>query len=138
MVERKNGAVINISSLSGVMPSPMLSVYSGTKAYIDFFTQGLTKEYAKTGVTIQCIMPGPVVSNMSKLKRASMSSPFPEVFVKSNLSRLGIDDRTAGFWFHDIMMFVTDSLPRNVVSNFLYKFGQTLKTKALKKKEKQK
>ena len=138
MVERKNGAVINISSLSGVMPSPMLSVYSGTKAYVDFFTQGLTKEYAKAGVTIQCILPGPVVSNMSKLKRASMSSPFPEVFVKSNLSRLGIDDRTAGFWFHDIMMFVTDSLPRNVVSNFLYKFGQTLKTKALKKKEKQK
>lgn len=35
MAERKKGAVINISSLSGAMCTPLLSVYSGTKAYVD-------------------------------------------------------------------------------------------------------
>ena len=31
MLERKKGAIINISSLSGAIPSPLLAVYSGTK-----------------------------------------------------------------------------------------------------------
>jgi hypothetical protein len=35
MVERKKGAVINLSSLSAAMCTPLLSVYSGTKSYVD-------------------------------------------------------------------------------------------------------
>jgi 17beta-estradiol 17-dehydrogenase / very-long-chain 3-oxoacyl-CoA reductase len=35
MVERKKGAVINLSSLSAAMCTPLLSIYSGTKAYVD-------------------------------------------------------------------------------------------------------
>ena len=35
MADRKKGAVINLSSLSGAMCTPLLSVYSGTKAYVD-------------------------------------------------------------------------------------------------------
>jgi len=31
MLERKKGAIINISSLSGAIPTPLLTVYSGTK-----------------------------------------------------------------------------------------------------------
>jgi 17beta-estradiol 17-dehydrogenase / very-long-chain 3-oxoacyl-CoA reductase len=37
MVERKRGAIINVSSFSGTFPMPLLSVYSATKAYLDFF-----------------------------------------------------------------------------------------------------
>ena len=36
---------------------------------------------------------GPVVSNMSKIKRPSLSTPTPDGFAKSALSRLGIDNR---------------------------------------------
>ena len=114
-----------------------LQIYSGTKAYTDFFSQALVKEYLSEGITIQCVMPGPVVSNMSKIKKPSLSTPTPDGFVKSALSRLGIEDRTAGFWFHDIMMTVIETLPRQTVANFLYKFGQGMKAKALKKKQKQ-
>ena len=39
MVERKKGAVINLSSLSAAMCTPLLSVYSGTKAYVDKWDQ---------------------------------------------------------------------------------------------------
>ena len=61
MVERKSGVVINISSLSGLMPTPLLSVYSGTKAYVDMFTRGISAEYKKLGITIQTVAPGYVV-----------------------------------------------------------------------------
>lgn len=58
MVHRKKGALINISSTGGTMCVPLLSVYSGTKAYVDKFTEGLEYEYRSKGVTIQCILPG--------------------------------------------------------------------------------
>ena len=61
MVERKSGVVINVSSLSGMMPTPMLSVYSATKAYVDMLTRGMTAEYKKLGITIQSVAPGYVV-----------------------------------------------------------------------------
>jgi len=35
MLERKKGAIINISSASGVIPVPLLTVYSGTKVQAD-------------------------------------------------------------------------------------------------------
>ena len=61
MADRKSGVVINISSLSGLMPTPMLSVYSATKAYVDVFTRGISAEYKKLGITIQTVAPGYVV-----------------------------------------------------------------------------
>jgi len=138
MVERKNGAVINVSSLSGIMVSPLLAVYSGAKSYNDYFTQALNKEYASHGITFQCVMPGPVVSNMSKIRKPSLMVPTPETFVRSALARLGVDERTSGYWFHDLMNLAIDTLPRSVMAKVIYGQSQSIKKRALKKMEKQK
>ena len=53
MAERGRGAVVNVSSASGNMPTALLSVYSATKAYMDFFAQGLNQEYSSKGVFVQ-------------------------------------------------------------------------------------
>jgi 17beta-estradiol 17-dehydrogenase / very-long-chain 3-oxoacyl-CoA reductase len=53
MVERKRGAIINVSSASGNAPTPLLSIYSATKAYMDFFSQGLAAEYGRSGIFVQ-------------------------------------------------------------------------------------
>ncbi len=39
MVSRKGGVIINVASASGRIPTPLLTVYSATKAYMDFFSQ---------------------------------------------------------------------------------------------------
>jgi len=137
MVERKAGAVINISSFLASFPTPLLTVYASSKAYVDLFTQGLAKEYEAKGITFQCIMPGYVVSNMSKIRRSSWNIPTPEEFVKSALSRLGIDCRTTGFWAHDVMNFCLELLPTSVLVKIMYGQNATIKAKALKKKQKQ-
>jgi len=138
MVERKNGAIINVSSLSGIMVSPLLAVYSGAKSYNDFFTQALKSEYASHGITFQCVLPGPVVSNMSKIRKPSLMVPSPNTFVGSALARLGIDDRTSGYWFHDIMMLAIDTFPRSMTASLVYGQSQSIKKRALKKMEKEK
>ena len=103
---------------------------------MDLFSQGLAKEYSSKGITVQCILPGHVVSNMSKIRRSSLNVPSPDIFVRSALSRLGIDSRTCGYWAHDIMNFVTEVVPRSLLVDVVYGQMKTIKAKALKKKQK--
>jgi len=134
MVERKKGAVINLSSLSAAMCTPLLSIYSGTKAYVDKFTEGLAYEYGRKGITVQCILPGYVVSNMSKLRRANLMAPMPDTFVASALSRLGIDTRTTGYWAHDLLLWSVDTLmPKFLATYLTYNQLNEIRAKALKK-----
>ena len=39
MVERKKGVIINNASGAGRTPIPFITVYSATKAYVDFFSR---------------------------------------------------------------------------------------------------
>ena len=58
MMERKRGAVVNVSSMSCLMPCPLLSVYAASKSYVDTFTSNLGYEYSGKGITVQCVIPG--------------------------------------------------------------------------------
>ena len=85
MVERKKGAVINISSFSAAIPAPLLSVYSASKSYVDLLSQGMAKEYSSKGITVQCVLPGYVTSKLSKIRRPSLTVPTPNAFVRYEL-----------------------------------------------------
>lgn len=68
MFENHKGVVINIGSAAGAMPSPYLSVYAASKAYVEKLSADLAAEAAPRGVTVQCVLPGPVATKMSKIK----------------------------------------------------------------------
>lgn len=59
MVERGTGVIINISSLSAVTPTPLISVYAATKAFVDKFSDDLYTEYKNRGIIVQSVLPGP-------------------------------------------------------------------------------
>ena len=52
MKEKKSGAILNVSSVLGVFPTPDLSVYSGTKAFILTFSEALQKELKRYNVSV--------------------------------------------------------------------------------------
>jgi short-subunit dehydrogenase len=54
------GALVNIGSIIALMPSPSGAAYSGSKAYVMNFTRSLQLEYAKSGIQVQLVMPGPI------------------------------------------------------------------------------
>lgn len=58
MVERKRGAVINVSSLAGFMSVPGASTYCSTKAYLNVFSETVDAELRGTGVHVQALCPG--------------------------------------------------------------------------------
>ena len=49
MEAKKKGAIINVASVAAFAPSPLTSMYSATKAYVDFLSRGLSYEYKDKG-----------------------------------------------------------------------------------------
>ncbi len=58
MVAAKAGGVINVSSVAGFMPGPMMAIYFATKNYVLSFGEALSEELKGTGVTITTLCPG--------------------------------------------------------------------------------
>ena len=105
MVQRKKGVVINISSLSAIVPAANLTIYSGSKAFADKFTEDLSAEYGHQGIIIQSVLPGFVATNMTKMKKGSFMAPLPKQFVESALKTVGFAGHTSGFLPHAILQF---------------------------------
>jgi uncharacterized protein len=58
MVERGEGKILNLSSVASKIPGPLQSVYHGTKAFIQSFTEALREEVKDKGVTLTALLPG--------------------------------------------------------------------------------
>uniref|UniRef100_A0A673MWI2 Hydroxysteroid (20-beta) dehydrogenase 2 n=1 Tax=Sinocyclocheilus rhinocerous TaxID=307959 RepID=A0A673MWI2_9TELE len=65
MLQRGKGLIINISSEAATPPQPMLSVYSATKIFVTYFSRCLHAEYRSKGITVQCVAPFMVSTNMT-------------------------------------------------------------------------
>ncbi len=48
MVDRRKGLIINIGSMSSVLPFPLLTVYAASKAFVQKFSDDLRSEYTRT------------------------------------------------------------------------------------------
>lgn len=62
MIERKWGRIINISSASAVQPEPDLADYQPAKAAMNNMTAGLAKSLAGTGITVNTVSPGTIMT----------------------------------------------------------------------------
>lgn len=60
MLERGAGAVINVASVAGFQPTPHMTIYGATKAFVLSFSEGLWAEYRKKGIAVIAVCPGPV------------------------------------------------------------------------------
>ena len=58
MIERRNGQIVNISSVVGNQAIPRMTVYSATKAAVTSLTTGLRMELRGTGVDVLLVAPG--------------------------------------------------------------------------------
>jgi len=136
MIERKSGAIVNIGSISGSMPMSLLTVYSATKRYVDYFSKGLATEYGRDGIFVQALHPAFVSSAMSKM-RSSMMVPKPETFAKSAVSTIGKETETSGFVWHDIQAAGLAMLPAGLASSQLHSFHLGIRKRAIKKAERE-
>lgn len=80
MIERGNGKIINISSTAGFQEGgPLMSVYYGTKAYVNSLTLSLYEEGRERGVEIYLLTPGPTKTKFKGMDREL--SKFEKIYV---------------------------------------------------------
>ncbi|MBR1591762.1 MAG: 3-oxoacyl-ACP reductase FabG [Ruminococcus sp.] len=66
MIRKKSGCIINISSMWGQCGASCEVDYSASKAGVIGFTKALAKETAPSGIRVNCVAPGFIMTDMNK------------------------------------------------------------------------
>ena len=81
MLKKRWGRVINISSVVGLSGNPGQVAYASSKAGLIGFTKSLAKEVSVRGITVNCVAPGFIETDMtsgfSEDERRSILSQIP-------------------------------------------------------------
>lgn len=56
--QRREGVIVNITSTVTLMPLPLLSMYTASKAAVNAFTESMALELAPFGVRVHLVLPG--------------------------------------------------------------------------------
>lgn len=83
MVPRGKGAILNVSSLAGFQPSPVMAVYSATKAFVTSFTEAVHEELKKTGVSVTVLCPGFTHTGFQDSANVPAANELPEFMWQS-------------------------------------------------------
>ncbi|MDR2622206.1 MAG: 3-oxoacyl-ACP reductase FabG [Dysgonamonadaceae bacterium] len=107
MLSRKNGRIVNITSISGLKGVAGQVNYSAAKAGITGFTKALALEAAKKKVTVNAVAPGFIETDMTKdLNQEELKKTVP-------LGRFGKAEEVAelvGFLVSDKAAYITGEI----------------------------
>jgi len=65
-LERHQGGILNVGSMSGFLPGPGMAVYYASKAYVLSFTEALHSELKPRGIKVAVLCPGPVPTEFAE------------------------------------------------------------------------
>ena len=92
MVKRDQGQILNVASIAGFMPGPLMSTYYATKNYVVSLSTGVREELRKrkSHVEISILCPGPVHTNFNHvaLVEFSLKSLSSEVVARYTVKKL--------------------------------------------------
>ena len=74
MIQRKRGAILNVSSSAGFLPIRKMAVYAASKAYVTSLSEALRGEVRRSGIVVTALCPGPVATEFSEVAQRSSGS----------------------------------------------------------------
>lgn len=77
MKKKDKGYILNVASIAGFLPGPLMSTYYATKAYVVRLTESIREELrrSKSNVKISILCPGPVKTNFNNVANVKFSIP---------------------------------------------------------------
>lgn len=107
MISQKSGTIINVGSVWGRMGSSCEVHYSASKAGLRGLTQALAKELGPSGITVNCVEPGVIDTDMNSMLDENSMKELAEA---TPLCRIGKAEEVAaviGFLASDDASFIT-------------------------------
>ena len=107
MIKNRFGRIINISSISGLMGNPGQVNYSSSKAALNGFTRSLAKEVGSRNITVNCIAPGFIDTDMTSYLNENEKM---EILKKIPLNKFGKPEdisKLAMFLISDEASYIT-------------------------------
>ncbi|MEX1222647.1 MAG: 3-oxoacyl-ACP reductase FabG [Idiomarina sp.] len=92
MMKRRNGRIINISSVVGTTGNPGQANYCAAKAGLVGFSKSLAQEIAARGITVNCVSPGFIDTDMTK---SLTDDQKQSIFKNIPTARLGAPEEVA-------------------------------------------
>jgi NAD(P)-dependent dehydrogenase (short-subunit alcohol dehydrogenase family) len=78
---RGGGVIVNVTSTVTCRPLPLLSVYTGSKAAVNAFTESLALELEPLGIRVRLVLPGRAPSTrFGENARARMQANMPDAY----------------------------------------------------------
>jgi len=101
MVKRRSGTIINISSMNSYRPLTKIAAYSAAKAAVNNFTQWLAVHFAKTGVRVNAIAPGFLLTNQNRFllideKTGELTARAKKIIGNTPMDRFGTPGELTG------------------------------------------
>ena len=126
MKAKNSGKILNVASIAGFMPGPLMATYYSTKAYVvrlsEAIREELKKESSKVQISILC--PGPVDTNFNKV--ANVKFKLRETN-SMQVAKYAVKKLEAGKFYIvpgiDIKLarFAAKIIPSNIVAKVTYK-----------------
>ena len=92
MIERGDGAIMNVASTAAFLPGPGMAVYYASKAYVLSFTEALAAELRDANIRVTALCPGPTATEFGAVAGMSQSKLFKQRSILSSsasVARIG-------------------------------------------------
>ena len=110
MLSRREGVIINISSVWGNVGASCEVLYSASKGAINSFTKALGKEVAPNGVRVNCIAPGVIDTEMNRWMNKDEVEELNSEIPMSRFGRCSEVGRVAVFLASDESSYITSEI----------------------------
>jgi NAD(P)-dependent dehydrogenase (short-subunit alcohol dehydrogenase family) len=110
LLKSGGGAIVNTSSVLGLVGGAMVPIYTASKHAVEGLTKSLALEYAKQGIRVNAVSPGPIQTEM--FDRLSKANPeaIEHLIAGQPMGRMGTPEEVANavLWLcSDASSFVT-------------------------------
>jgi len=98
MIDRGEGKILQLASSVSKAPSPYLSVYAATKAFVLSFTEALAEELKETGVSITALQPDATDTDFFHKAKAENTVTYKErdLYSPEEVAKAGYDGLMSG------------------------------------------
>lgn len=95
MIKRNSGHILNVASIAGMEPGPLMATYYASKSYVIRLSRAINKELKKekSKVKISILCPGPVDTNFNNVANVVFKAPS---MPSEKVAKYGIDKALKG------------------------------------------